>query len=138
MYNRAFKREYSYKVIVLFLLLLITSCEEILFEEDITEETITVLAPADNSVLNQSPSSFSWNSVQGVNQYEVQLVSPDFDNAGTLVLDTVVTQPVNSLVRFDSPSNLAPGSYQWRVTGYNNNYNTRATVSSFEIGSNVN
>lgn len=138
MFNRASKRKYTYKIIFLFVLLLNASCEEILFEEDITEETITVLAPADNSILNQSPSSFSWNSVQGVNQYEVQLVSPDFDNAGTLVLDTVVTQPVNSLVRFDSPSNLAPGSYQWRVTGYNKNYNTRATVSSFEIGSNVN
>ena len=98
MFNRASKRKYTYKIIFLFVLLLNASCEEILFEEDITEETITVLAPADNSILNQSPSSFSWNSVQGVNQYEVQLVSPDFDNAGTLVLDTVVTQPVNSLV----------------------------------------
>ena len=120
-----------------FLLILLSSCEEILFEEDISSVQITVLAPVDESVLAQSPSSLSWGRVDDVLTYDVQIVSPSFEAASNLVLDTVINQSVNTVIRLDLEQ-LFDGEYEWRIIGRNNNYETLSTVSSFRIGSPIN
>ena len=58
------------------LLALAISCGDILQVEDISQKTVTALAPTNNSVLSSANVTFSWESLRDSVQYRLQISTP--------------------------------------------------------------
>lgn len=108
--------------------MLLAACEAI-FEKNIDDETVTVLAPQNNTVTEVQTIQFWWEEVEGADEYRFQLVRPSFGNAVRLVIDTTVRADI---VEFT----LAPGyNYQWRVQALNSAHQTDWTVANLTVDS---
>lgn len=100
-------------------------CTDI-FEEDIANRSIDLLAPADGFETKTFAITFWWDTIQGANNYELQVVSPNFDNANYLLLDTLLSN--SSFL-----TQLQPGLFQWRVRALNSTYATPYAFRSLRI-----
>lgn len=114
--------------LLLLLMLIIfafSSCEDV-FETDIENKTIRLLSPADSMTSTTNLVYFSWETLDGVDKYNFQIVSNTFANPILYICDSNVTTNFISYV-------LPPGSYQWRVKGINFGYSTNYSYRSFKI-----
>ncbi|WP_456442538.1 fibronectin type III domain-containing protein [Psychroserpens sp.] len=115
------------KIISLILVLTsIFSCDDITEIEDISNEYVVILAPTDNSILAQNDITFSWNALEEVDNYHIQIATPDFENATQIVVDSLVIGTNLSNV-------LSVGDYQWRVRAENSGYQSQYTTQNFSI-----
>lgn len=112
--------------ICVFSVLLFMSCEDVVFLEDISEDTITVLAPANGSEVISSNVNFNWESIEGASGYKLQVAEPGFEQANQIVVDTIT-----SIISFSS--NLPSGDYEWRIKGINDSYQTEYSIQSFQV-----
>lgn len=101
---------------ILGLVLLSLGCTDII-EENITEDTILTYYPSEDSIIEGNNVQFRWQELQGANSYQLQVM----DEYRTLVIDSVVS--TTTLTN----SSLETGSYQWRVRGVNDAYETGYT-----------
>ena len=112
-----------------FLLLLaigmLFSCEAI-FVENISNATVTILAPTEGSTVTNGTVNFNWNAVEDAETYQIQIATPTFANASQIVLDSTISKTSFS-------KNLTVGIYQWRVNASNSDYQTTYTTTSFEV-----
>ncbi|MGY3793195.1 hypothetical protein [Aquimarina sp. 433] len=108
------------------LLLSLYSCEEILFEEDITDDVVSLIAPSDGTEVESTLLTFSWNTVDHATSYRLQIARPTFENATQIVEDTTVTTASFS-------TTLTKNNYQWRVRAQNTGSQTAYTTASFSI-----
>ena len=106
--------------------ILFMSCSDVVLVEDISDKYITVLAPSHGVVLNQTSVSFSWQSLEDAESYQIQIATPDFMNAVQIVTDSTLTGTHFS-------KELELGHYEWRVRGENSEYHTPYTTQSFSI-----
>ncbi|WP_299213782.1 hypothetical protein [uncultured Dokdonia sp.] len=118
-------------IILIFAMALIYSCEEIISVPDISEDFIVLIAPADGTVLEDIDVTFSWEEIEFAEEYQIQVAQPNFTNANQVVLDTILGDSVQSFRSFSTT--LAPNMYQWRVRGFNDNFQTDYTTQSFKI-----
>ena len=114
------------KGVILICTVIMLSCSDIIGVEDISENTIVVLAPTEASVLNITDVNFSWYAVEDSDQYKLQIARPTFDSAVQIVLDTTITTTNFS-------KTLELGAYQWRIRAENSDYETAYTKQSFTI-----
>ena len=113
--------------IILLLLTLITflACSDI-FETNIEGKTILLLSPKDSLISTTNLVNFSWETLTGAENYNIQVVSNTFINPFSYVCDSNVTTNIISFV-------LPAGNYQWRVKGMNFGYSTGYSYRSFTI-----
>lgn len=104
-------------ILSLFIVLLSVSCEDV-FEKDISEKRIHLIAPSDSSVTTINDQTFMWTEVEGATGYNLQIVYPSYNRIQKIVLDTNLTN-----TRFDYT--LFSGDFQWSVIAYNNSSSTR-------------
>ena len=102
------------------------SCDDIIEVANISNRTVTVLAPTDNSVLTLTDINFSWNSIEDAEQYRLQIATPSFEMANQIVLDTIITDT-------NFTHTLTSGSFQWRVRAENSGFETAYTTQSFTV-----
>jgi len=102
------------------------SCEEIINEEDITARNMILLAPTTNSTIAAGAINFSWQTVNGAVEYNLQVATPSFANATQIVLDTTM-----STTNFNYM--LETNNYEWRVKALNSGYETGYTTNAFQI-----
>lgn len=98
------------KLIIIASAILAYSCEDIL-EENISNDTVQILSPVNNSAIESNVVSFKWNTLNGADKYHIQV----YESNQVLVLDsltskTSITLPLNA------------GKYMWRVRGENYAY----------------
>jgi hypothetical protein len=105
------------------------SCDEILMEDDISGETLTLVAPSDAIELTSTSLRLSWNAIKNGSQYRVQIARPNFDSPAELIADEVVDTTFYAV-------QLNVGEYEWRVKGVNSAYETPYTTRKFKIVSN--
>lgn len=117
---------FKLNTIVIIILFSLMSCEEIIEVEDISEETIEILGPQNNSIVNQSNVNFNWTALQDSLNYRVQIAVPDFTNTQQILTDSVVTSTSFS-------KSLDDGNYEWRVQAFNSAYETEFTTAQFEV-----
>ncbi|TRW27534.1 hypothetical protein FMM05_02525 [Flavobacterium zepuense] len=98
--------------LVIVAVILLCSCEDIL-EEDISDDTVSIISPQNNQQIESNVANFQWNEIDGADDYRVQIYS----SSQVMVLDSLV-----STVNFTFALNA--GSYQWRVRGENFAYET--------------
>lgn len=108
------------------------SCEETLFETDISGQPVILVAPADGSQLDFTSINFNWEPIQDADQYRLQVATPDFNNPDQLALDILL----DSVTTYDAT--LTPNLYEWRVKALNSAYETHYFQSGFEIVNNDN
>lgn len=102
------------------------SCDETIFEQDISEKAITVLAPTGGTSVITGTVSFNWNKLQDSIRYQVQIATPDFIDAAQIVTDTITAKTSYVI-------NLEVDQYQWRVRAINSTYETPYTTTSFTV-----
>lgn len=102
------------------------SCEELIEVEDISEETVTILAPVDNTTLNNTTVNFSWQPLDFAESYQLQVAFPDFDNAQVIVVDTLLSITSHTKI-------LEMGNYQWRIKATNFTYETQYTTQNLTV-----
>lgn len=95
----------------LFFLLVITGCDDI-FEKDLSNESVELRSPNDNSEVVESAVTFWWNKLEGATGYNLQIVSPEFGKSQTLILDSILFENKFELA-------LEPGKYQWGIMALN-------------------
>ncbi|WP_052752804.1 fibronectin type III domain-containing protein [Kordia zhangzhouensis] len=117
------KKYYCYIVFILTLI----SCSDIIEVPDISDDIVTLMAPANNSTLNMTTLTLSWNAMEDAKQYKVQVAKPDFENILQLVVDSTLTD--NSI----SVQLEAGNTYQWRVRAENSGYTTSYSTYSFTL-----
>ena len=114
------------KILFLCFVFLSISCDDVIDVEDISDQSVTVLAPSDETVLTITDITFSWNPVEDADTYTLQIATPSFQNALQIVEDTTLTN--SSFTK-----TLELGDYQWRVKAKNVNYETGYSTQSFSI-----
>ena len=127
MIKKQSKTALTYFLSLCYTMLLFTiSCDDI-FEEDITDDEVFLLAPASGVlVMQDSTITFSWDFLDGATEYQIQIVSPSFDAASKLLLDSITTENKVGL-------SLPSGRYEWGVRGFNNGYSTIFFVNDFIV-----
>lgn len=113
---------------LIFLLLLITSCEDVM-EDEISNKKLEVYSPAVNTTYSNFNVLFWWKELDDVTGYRIQIVSPGFDNIQQLFIDTLVTGSKFYV-------QLYPGTYQWRMRAENSSSTTEYVISTITIDSN--
>jgi hypothetical protein len=95
------------KIILFSLATVVLSCDDI-FEEDITNNTVQIISPLNEEIIESNVVNFQWNSLKGADKYHVQVYGAN----QAIVLDSLVNQ-----TNLSYP--LTQGTYQWRVRGEN-------------------
>jgi len=103
-------------------------CEEIINEQNITNDTINLVAPTENVTLKTGVTiAFNWETLNGATEYQFQIAKPNFSNANQIVMDTLIQ-------RIDfSIDSLAVNTYEWRVKALNSAYETVYTTNEFVV-----
>lgn len=91
------------------------SCEDIM-EEDITNDSVTIVSPLDNAEVNSNVVTFRWNTLKGADNYRLQVYS----QGQFIVLDSLIG--TNNFTY-----SLGAGTCQWRIRGENFAYQTSYT-----------
>jgi len=116
----------NYPVLLMMIAMLFLSCEELLTEEDITEETVVLTAPSDEAAFTETDIVLSWEPVEGADSYQLQIATPSFEAALQIVEDSVLAEN-------HFPAHLDPNDYEWRVKALNSAYETEFSTQSFTI-----
>jgi len=113
------------KLAIISIVVFTLSCTEV-FVEDISQEKIQLVAPANNlHTLNQDH-TFIWEKIEFVDEYEFQIVSPHFDTIEFINNFDELQENFKDL-------NLIPGRYQWRVRALNDAGSTDYATRDLEI-----
>jgi len=113
--------------IALFLIIGLLSCEEVIEVSDISQETVTLVAPTEAVTLNSANSLFfDWETTEDAEIYRIQIATPTFAEAIQIVADSTSTGTVYQ-------TTLEANAYQWRVRAENSAYQTEYTTQSFTV-----
>jgi len=117
------------RLIFIFLCMFVAvSCEEIINEPNISNDTVVALAPINIPSLKEKEQiNFNWQPVAGSNSYELQIATPNFSQAAQIQLDTLIEN-----VSFSIDS-LKLGNYEWRVRALNSAFETAYTTNGFTV-----
>ncbi len=105
--------------------LMTQSCDDI-FEIDLSNRTVLLVAPADSVVVQSNNITFLWDTLSGANQYELQLASPNFSDVQVLLLDTVVSG-------YRYVTSISNGNYEWRLRALNSGYASQYSYRTFQV-----
>ena len=114
--------KYFYLLIVSFF---IGGCT-LINEDDLSKESVYVIMPGDGLESISQSQTFWWEIVSGADNYNLQIVSPDFNSPEKLILDTTIVENRLSI-------SLPPGTYYWRVCAENAYSITDYTTFSLTI-----
>ena len=70
-------------------LFFVMGCRDV-FEKDISEKEVVLVAPADSVETTRATLTFAWEERDGATGYRLVVVSPSFDRIELYVLDTLV------------------------------------------------
>src|SRR5690606_34508475 len=102
------------------------SCDDITGVYDISEETVVVVAPKNGAVIQSNVTTFTWEAVADADDYVLQVVTPSFESASQVVLDSTMN-------RTSFTKELLPGDYEWRIKAINSGYETVYTANTFSV-----
>lgn len=102
------------------------ACNDIIEVVDISSETVNILAPTNEAVLNITEISFNWQLIEEAEEYNIQIATPTFSEALQIITDSTITSTSFS-------KTLYLGSYQWRVRAKNSGYESQYTIQSFTV-----
>ena len=108
----------------------ISSCTDFI-AVNLSKQSVTLLAPANNTIATSYSQTFWWQELKGADSYNLQIVKPSFASVQSLVLDTIVTTHQFTYI-------LQPGKYQWRLRALNPSSTTDYVTYNLTIDSSQN
>ncbi len=102
-----------------------TACSDII-EVNLTEKEVLLNTPPDDYTTTKNGVNFWWNPLDGAVDYELQIVSPDYENLEELILDTITAK--NTFT-----TTLEPGKYEWTITALNSSSSAYSTIRKLNI-----
>lgn len=96
-------------------------------QNDLTNQQLLFLAPANNSVLSTTNVNFNWEALTDVDYYHIQIATPSFNNALQILVDQETALP-NITASLSSSA-----TYEWRVRAHNSHSRTNYTSANFTI-----
>lgn len=99
---------------------------EVSAEIELSNSIITLIAPANNTTIQDTIVNFLWDEIKGNTSYNIQIVTPDFVNTEKMITNNWVTDNQFSIT-------LSPGEYSWRVKARNDQSETNYTTNKFTI-----
>lgn len=112
--------------LIILLFVLVMSCSDIIEVEDISNKTVTILAPTEAAILTETTVTLSWNTLEDAESYKLQIATPDFGNTIAIAEDTTITTTSFSKA-------LSAGNYEWRLRAENSDFQTAYTTQSFNV-----
>ena len=116
-------------IALFFVFVLIAGCKTF-FEEDISNQVVTLLSPATGTTTEIASQTFWWEEVEGASDYRLQIVTPSFNSTEGIVLDTLVSTDKFTVT-------LYPAIYEWRVRAENSAWQTQWTKNQLQIYSSL-
>ena len=113
------------KILFVAVVFLLLNCEAI-FVENISDQTVILLAPTDTSEVSSGTIQFNWEEVLEATEYEIQIATPNFSGASQVLVDSLSASSIFS-------KELEAGEYQWRVKAVNSEYSSSYTTNSFSV-----
>ncbi len=110
-------------LLIVLLSLFGAGCTDI-FEEDISNLVVVLVAPGDSITSQSTQVSFKWNALDDNSSYRLQVARPSFSRPDFFALDTLVSDTKFQYI-------FTPGTYQWRVRGENGSSYTAYTTRTF-------
>lgn len=107
-------------------LIIVNACDDVIFEEDISESFVNILGPTNNATVITGTISFNWEPVSDADNYQLQIAAPNFANAIQIVLDSTITKTSFS-------QQLLPNSYEWRVRAKNSAFETSYFTNALTV-----
>lgn len=114
------------KIVYLGVLLTILSCDDIIEVPDISNESVTILAPTQGVMIDTTTVNFSWEQLTDAESYQIQIATPNFEAAKQIIRDTILEE--TSFL-----SILNANAYEWRVRALNSGFATPYTVVPFSV-----
>ena len=115
-----------YSLLAISIITMLYSCKDFI-EPSITDQQVHINAPANGYQSTSYTVNFWWDTVEDALTYRLQIVTPEFQNTGALITDTLIKGNKFSF-------NLTPGSYQWRVKAENGSSQTvYSSTQSFSV-----
>lgn len=108
------------------MMIVIFGCDDIVELDDISKDTVMLVAPYKNAVLQTTTLNFSWESIADADNYQIQIATPNFENPLQIVVDSTITTHNLSI-------DLESNTYEWRVKAKNSGYETLYTQQAFTI-----
>ncbi|PXY41150.1 hypothetical protein DMB65_09350 [Flavobacterium cheongpyeongense] len=105
------------KLLLIALSILTYSCDDIL-EEDISDNTVQLISPTENTTIESNVVNFKWSSLKGADKYRIQIYEDEILLLDSLTASTNLTLP------------LETGSYSWSVRGENYAYESLYSSNS--------
>jgi len=116
------------KTIAILILVFMFSCEEIINEQNIANDTLNLLAPSENVILNSGTKIiFNWEALNSATDYKLQIAKPNFANASQILKDTLI-QRTDFMI-----DSLPINNYEWRVKALNSAYETVYVTHGFVV-----
>lgn len=115
----------GFVVLLISLVALLQACDDF-FVPNIEDKEIVILAPSEGYSSQSQTVTFWWEKLKGATHYELQIVTPSFNDIRRVDADTIME--VNQYVQV-----LLPGTYQWRIRGFNSEYSTQFQTQSFTV-----
>ena len=116
------------KIVVILILVFMFGCEEIINEQNITNDTLNLLAPSENVILNTGATIiFNWEALNGATDYQFQIAKPNFASASQILKDTLIQRTGFIL------DSLPINNYEWRVKALNSAYETVYVTHAFVV-----
>lgn len=110
-------------------LLFLTGCEDI-FDEELDDKIVSIVAPSDSAVSENYTQLFVWETVEGADEYQIRIVQPDFTYINEIIVDSTIATNQFSY-------NLYPGTFQWGVRAKNGSSESLWSVRTIVIDSSL-
>ncbi|AWX43276.1 hypothetical protein HME9304_00263 [Flagellimonas maritima] len=123
----------NYKFILGSIFIILLGCEDILEVPDISDRTVPVLAPLDETLLSSNTVNFNWQAVDDATAFEIQIATPNFDNTTQIVLDSIIVEDTLGNIATRIVQNLPNGNYSWRIKAMNSDYETAYALNDFLV-----
>jgi hypothetical protein len=107
------------------LTLVLTGCQ-LITEPDLSNSEVYLLAPKDSLVTTNGTHTLWWEHVSDAELYNVQVVSPGWNEIEYLIADTNLSGNKFNI-------SLPPGEYDWGVSAYNSSSATAYSVAHLKI-----
>jgi hypothetical protein len=101
------------------------------FDIDISQGNIQLLSPENNLNTPIQSLTFSWTLIPEAHSYQLQIGKPSFDSLVQLIEDTLIKDEYITI-------SLSPGTYEWRIRGINNSYQTPFSTRKLTIDTSSN
>ena len=117
-------------LLLIFEIVFLSSCKDI-FEEDISEDKVNVIAPTNAKRFKTREITFIWDELEGADEYQIEIVTPRYTAIEKIVKDTTIDGSKTSW-NYTFPN---VGEYEWKIVAKNGGYTSKETVQLIYIDS---